>query len=96
MVRRTCISYIYDLFLHNSLFSGMCVIGYGDHLIRRHKTLFRDAVLKKKGQKHRHGEKVDDRQNNWWEINKKLGQRSNTKEKNAGDQKKKVRGVVCT
>ena len=66
----------------------MCIIGYVDHLevVRWHKTLFRDAVLKKK--RHRNGEKVDDKQNNWWEIKKKLGQRPNTKEKNAGDQRK--------
>ena len=80
----------------------MCLIGCGGHLevVKCHKTLFRDAVLKKrsktKKKKWRHGEKVDDRQNNFWETNKKLGQRSYTKEKNAGDQKKKVRGVICT
>ena len=53
---------------------------------------FPGCCSKKKGQRHRHGEKVDDRQNNCWETNKKLDQRSNTKEKNAGDKKKKGQG----
>ena len=53
---------------------------------------------KKRGPRHRNGEKVDDRQNNCWETNKKTrpevrGQIQ--KKKNAGD-KKKVRGVICT
>ena len=52
MVRRTCILYIYDLFfgcLHNSLFTEICKIGYGDQRQKKKKREVKD--LKKKGQR---------------------------------------------
>ena len=51
MVRRTCILYIYDLFfgcLHNSLFTEICKIGYGD---QRQKKKREVKDLKKKRSK---------------------------------------------
>ena len=68
MVRRTCISYIYDLFfgfLHNSLFLGIGKIGYGDHLeVARHPTavfLAQNQTRKKKRSKTKKKKKVTDR-----------------------------------
>ena len=79
MVRRTCILYIYDLFfgcLHNSLFTGICKIGYGD---QRQKKKKRGQRLKKKKVKDRkHREKEDE--------NRKHGARlKNDKTKHAED-----------
>ena len=66
MVRRTCISYIYDLFfgcLHTSLFSGICKIGYGDQRLKKEK--------KKKSTKKRKTKNAEDQK----KKKKKKGQR---------------------
>ena len=79
MVRRTCILYIYDLFLgclHNSLFTGICEIGYGD---QRQKKKKRGQRLKKKKVKDRKRREKEDE-------NRKHGARlKNDKTKNAED-----------
>ena len=78
MVRRTCILYIYDLFfgcLLNSLFTGICKIGYGD---QRQKKKKKGQRLKKKVKDRKHREKEDE--------NRKHGARlKNDKTKNAKD-----------
>ena len=78
MVRRTCILYIYDLFfgcLHNSLFTGIYKIGYGD---QRQKKKRKVKDLKKK--------KVKDRKHREEDENRKHGARlKNDKTKNAED-----------
>ena len=79
MVRRTCILYIYDLFLgclHNSLFTGICKIRYGD---QRQKKKKRGQRLKKKKVKDRKRREKEDE-------NRKHGARlKNDKTKNAED-----------
>ena len=60
MVRRTCILYIYDLFfgcLHNSLFTGICKIGYGD---QRQKKKRGQRLKKKKVKDRKRREKKDE------------------------------------
>ena len=78
MVRRTCILYIYDLFfgcLHNSLFTGICKIGFGD---QRQKKKKGQRLKKKKVKDRKHTEKEDE--------NRKHGARlKNDKTKNAED-----------
>ena len=79
MVRRTCILYIYDLFfgfLHNSLFTGICKIGYGDQRQKKKKKGQRVKNKKVKDRKHREKEAE----------NQKHGARlKNDKTKNAED-----------
>ena len=78
MVRRTCNLYIYDLFfgcLHNSLFTEICKIGYGD----QHKKKRKVKDLKKKKVKDRKQREKEDE-------NQKHGARlKNDKTKNAED-----------
>ena len=78
MVRRTCILYIYDLFfscLHNSLFTGICKIGYGD---QRQKKKKGQRLKKKKVKDRKRREKEDE--------NRKHGARlKNDQTKNAED-----------
>ena len=77
MVHRTCILYIYDLFfgcLHNSLFTGICKIGYDDQRQKKKREV--KDLKKKKVKDRKHREKEDE--------NRKHGARlKNDKTKNA-------------
>ena len=79
MVRRTCILYIYDLFfgcLHNSLFTEICKIGYGDQRQKKKREV--KDLKKKKVKDRKRREKKDE--------NRKNGARlKNDKTKNAED-----------
>ena len=71
MVRRTCILYIYDLFfgcLHNSLFTGICKIGYVDQ--RQKKKKKGQRLKKKKGQRPK-TQREGGRKSKTWCENKK-------------------------
>ena len=61
MVRRTCILYIYDLFfgcLHNSLFTGICKIVYGDQRQKKKKMVKDRKHREKEDENRKHGARL--------------------------------------